>query len=62
MIKPESPCIFCTARTERCHSNCEIYTAYRNNLEEYRNIVRENRQKGKEQVIYSDARRKRIKG
>lgn len=62
MIKPESPCIFCTKRKEECHATCEPYIRYRKDMDKYGNTIRENRLKGKEQVIYSDARRKRIKG
>lgn len=61
MIKPESPCIFCIARTQNCHADCEFYAAYKSDMDEYSKTVRENRQKGKEQIIYSDMRRKRIK-
>lgn len=42
-MKPQSPCYNCKNRKANCHSNCDDYLAYKQELNEYNE--RRNKQK-----------------
>lgn len=40
MKKPEVPCFECKVRTTTCHAKCKSYSIFLNNLKEYNEKVR----------------------
>ena len=43
-MKPQSPCLNCKQRTANCHSKCEEYAYFRNELDEYNAYRKKNKQ------------------
>lgn len=41
----ETPCRFCNKRTVECHTNCEQYIKWKEELNDYNNKVKESRKK-----------------
>lgn len=48
MSKPQSPCLNCESRHSGCHSQCEKYLDFRDALDEYNEVVYNNKQKQRE--------------
>lgn len=43
MIRPESPCLFCTRRHIGCHTKCDKYNQYSKEQKEYREHISKQR-------------------
>lgn len=49
MIKPTGPCLGCTTRYERCHSTCERYQTFQEELMKWKELVSGNKLEDLEQ-------------
>lgn len=61
MSKPESPCYNCDERHVGCHSICDEYADYKDNLEDYKAIIRKSIEDDGRVLGYQSDRSKIIK-
>ena len=58
---PKSPCYNCEERHDLCHSHCERYLKYREELDGYNEVVRKSKEEACRLNGYEISKRKRKK-
>lgn len=63
MRRPQSPCKDCTDRSVNCHAECEVYNWFQKELQDYKSLEYENRDKAKKlKISYNKRRQERVNG
>ena len=61
MNRPEAPCKDCPARTPGCHSCCEKYLEFREDLDVFNALVRDQAEEKGRLVAYQTAKKNRMR-
>lgn len=60
MIKPQAPCYQCAERELNCHSQCDKYNEFKENLDIYKFNANQEREDYYDSVVYNTVKRNRL--